>query len=1476
MKSLETLKELCDFAESLKTNENKSPHDLLDKLCTGLEKFLGYSNGNYTGDGIVYSDLDRLCDGVMAFLHGVLSNIKPKLGLHSHHINDAIRLLNTNKHSGKEGFNAAIGEVVKGVNKYNEGVKASNESITDRMTTFMEQMSRMKSDVAKYNDHNSVRDLDVKVSQCLMEAQQYYHGMDAQKSSNIKDLQNELEKDVNNATEIIRYQRGRLSAIHDTQKRHLQQVTELVESRIDAARDLIKSTTTEKIRDFVRDLNMKIDMLSRKVWDADAALKKYVTDIEGWINKADDAVDKAITKIDCILDQVDGSRRKDTNKQNLEEAVEDLRKKTLHFLEAYNYAKGVYTAAAAKLPDLLGKVTQAIKGLDSVIMNDLESLEAKFKTALGEYVKEQVDALIDAINAADASGGGGMEAKAGPGIKGLKNVSALMETIERADELLKDTIELAMSDFHDFTGSSTWSKGDKNPVIIALKDDLESAIGTVMTEYLKSTDEFRTQMKAYKPYVESNGAIDRAIQDVRGKTLGKFTDPINVKSIDNESINQNANNFRTNFGQLCKAITDAAADGNASAKDKLKELKGLISKENPKHTEKINGARDTILENIKTNYVVFLRAQLHEFATKVNELLTNLPTKVASDADKHYKGFMKELKGNLDDNLIGVNMSNLGTVSPKVRDFFIALLTTLNGNPEIMLNRDNIPDLQHKLSTLLSSLSKYDRPFQKNLSALASTLSTIRPASYSAPTNPLLDVLKTGLTGMHDELQKAYVSVYDGEAWQPEHENKYAKICFTCLPTLTTALTELREQCETDGDWKTEKLCLMNSTASNPLGNFLDQCGYTVAQNNASKDGELQHKSEWNGQKILADCLQAIPKAADIDHLKTCMPRQKQFTVLELLRCILSHRSEFFQVGHISTFAARKHPSSVNEMLVWLTGLPHNFAHKNTKTYVKTLYKVPDGAGKPPKRVQFIDAHPSPIGYRDIDNAINNITSLSPTLVTAIVGHGDLHSLYACDLYDNSMKLHYPQSGEDCFNMLVDIIRRCLPPLKFLLTQCSRRPERCGWGGCLYGRDVMTTNSQCNYHSTGQPTCQSSSQPTDQPECQATCRPTCQPACRPTSPLMSYLNDCLPGHLPHQLTSVGCRSVCTTCPGGKPGQPCLTPLGFRAFSGSTKSGLHLSEIIDAFIRGSNISPLLCVIPKPPSTLPEHIAFALSLVNGWRHRATHPFRNVIELSIRDVSIDLVSDSSDLTNAFVDAYGSQSATHTNCNHAHLMSIIDSGVCKSNENIFCTPNVSSLCRESYGYFVNKHSNLYLSWALYLPWQLLLYLEALCDAFKNIFCHDWGCRSCLNGSTCKRGEHGLKDNCGCPSIVNCRGALPTLYRYGVTFGEDWTSNNAGKATTCFDFCTQLNNILKSSHFSELFKAIDNFIYCIRLPFMTLLLTLWSLSLLYLLHIAVVRLDVLRIRSHLRSPSSHRIAAQSLLAAARVRALANVKYFSP
>ncbi|CDR71650.1 hypothetical protein, conserved [Babesia bigemina] len=160
--------------------------------------------------------------------------------------------------------------------------------------------------------------------------------------------------------------------------------------------------------------------------------------------------------------------------------------------------------------------------------------------------------------------------------------------------------------------------------------------------------------------------------------------------------------------------------------------------------------------------------------------------------------------------------------------------------------------------------------------------------------------------------------------------------------------------------------------------------------------------------------------------------------------------------------------------------------------------------------------------------------------------------------------------------------------------------------------------------------------------------------------------------------------------------------------------------------------------------------------------------------------------------------------------------------------------------------------------------------------------CRVAKCPKKCKANEKspGSTHHSLCDSIINCPSTSSVLCTYGFTLVDRKKlsgTDDVDYKRTCNDLCNALKKVLDGeSVLMQLFHSIDKFIYTIRFPFMTLTLALWLLSFLYLLHIMVIRLDLLHIKSHLHSPSSHRIAAQSLLAAARVNKLNRVFYLQP
>ncbi|GBE63045.1 hypothetical protein, conserved [Babesia ovata] len=832
------------------------------------------------------------------------------------------------------------------------------------------------------------------------------------------------------------------------------------------------------------------------------------------------------------------------------------------------------------------------------------------------------------------------------------------------------------------------------------------------------------------------------------------------------------------------------------------------------------------------------------------------------------------------------------------------------------LNVDKLTDTKKAFDTLLTHLIgngnrqyNYDNDFFKKYDALKIAVENLDPSQFANPRHPeLLDAVGKALQGFTGELQKAYINMYDsrvfledltkkdetvktatsGKSQSPNepqiiltpYGEKCSKVCLTVLINLHDYFGRLRIHCESNGFSK-------KMNAITELGILLKKFGYNVATDRKEQNGELRNSPEMQGQHIIRELAKPISSADTNEHLPKCPSRENtkgNINLLVILRCLHSHIDDLFRVGHISTFAAKKRPSSIYEMLTWLTGLQYNSVyHSLLHDGVSGLLDTPDkpitgdaeGFDVPvfDYHSSYLKAYPTKITYNDFERAVEDICSNSYDLLVSIVGTGDSYAKYGCDYFCNSFGLHYPTSGEDCLHSLLDVLRRLFPVLRFLNMQCGLDTQQNGWAACLYGKDIMTTKSQCTDHSITKPNCEAHCQPNGH----SNTKPNCQPTCRPNSPLMSYLNDCLPGCLPHELTSVGCTSVCLTCPKLKKGMPCLTPLGFRAFSTSTKTGSDLCKLIKSFFGNDLVSALFCLVTKPPASLPEHFGFALCLVRKWQNTGGYPLKTAIESSIETLSIKLHDNPRAVTDALRKAYGSSHSDHGKHDgkSADLSSLSMTMSCSDQQ---CAPYLNCLYSDAYRFLVHKNSDTYVSWVIYLSFIFHEYLKDLYNALTNISCSNWGCRKCQHqGTTCKAGQHGTSvTSCNCASVVSCNAVMPTLYQCGYTFGDALQLSDRNSRKTCFRLVDQLRKVIHSNYFTELFDKCDDFLLQIRKPFMSLLLALWSLSLLYLLHITVVRLDVLRIRSHLRSPASHRIAAQSLLAAARVKALANVKYFSP
>ncbi|CDR71533.1 hypothetical protein, conserved, partial [Babesia bigemina] len=353
------------------------------------------------------------------------------------------------------------------------------------------------------------------------------------------------------------------------------------------------------------------------------------------------------------------------------------------------------------------------------------------------------------------------------------------------------------------------------------------------------------------------------------------------------------------------------------------------------------------------------------------------------------------------------------------------------------------------------------------------------------------------------------------------------------------------------------------------------------------------------------------------------------------------------------------------------------------------------------------------------------------------------------------------------------------------------------------------------------------------------------------------------------------------------GMRCRTPMGFAdigAIASHTMIGRNICEVLEYFC-GSAKSPLTrlcgylnCLLPSAPKTLADMFSFYYHLTDRWgMHGNDH---KQLAFTEKVTAANFGRQYNDLK-----VYHLFTPSHSALKKGHSDGSLGSLVCLSKDSVVCGPYLRPITHAIYETFSSEHADKYLSWIVYLTatfYDLLKKLYDECNSkcgARGSNCHEKACiKECRTTSTTYQPPryHDPK----CKSIVQCNATLPTLAKYGFVLGNAEKLNGSERPQTkrtCRDFCDVFAEAFeKDSHLVQLFKAIDNFIFTIRQPFIWLNVALWSLSLFYLICVMVGRLDVLHIRSHLRIPSSHKITAQSLLAAAQVGRLAKISYLQP
>ncbi|GBE63144.1 hypothetical protein, conserved [Babesia ovata] len=1474
----------------------------------------------------------------MAFLHGVLQSVKDDDNVTTYNnyitpkINDVINKLNDSVGKGRKAFPEAVTEVDGKIKKVTTPINEIKASIAKHKELIQqEKESEISDQIANWTGRAAW------YIEKAQEADEALENVDSALSGklkcNVKLLLQALNGFVEDAVNKD------LDVIYDTAQTRMDQMLKYLNDRFDAtikgALNFLSNdigslhTRLKKLRDdkfdklvtsVTADLYNAFQTVNKGIEDLVPKYKGEVVDKLKTIVQGSNLLKTELNKTQGALNSTIGQVERDLDK------LKDLRQVGL-------LATDTQLLQSIQKGNAFGSLTIYFRDLDSQVMSKVQSAITEIGKGLEKLVgfcgnhsisdafnegKSELKKALSALKSIlDGTGSiSGLDVTnirlGDQSIDGLQhlNFKSKVSAVPQVDEMMQELGKMESIDGSKIReplkallpalakiahAVATHSDEVVRTVTTAFQKKVEAEIQSVATAIHGNVEQIHAVLKQQSESPVSINANGLGNVDVSGLEwlVTEFQTKINQKIIDiersvgKENDEKEGDSIYSKLQQLKADVTELGTKVEEVKKhvetvsDELfgcvKQAQSLLT-EAPKECGRImNSLRDDVNEQITRGfenlqkrtrelYAERKTKEVKELQAIVDAQLENITKTINDDSVTGVKGFMQKVYGgkyspslttettlleklkeeaNLKsaDKLAAASKNYLDTIAVYVWREIDRTFDSQGSPKHTYLGK--IQKLKGALDFLLKyicntdNMYNFDHEFLKLLDSLINSLNSFNPAQFGATSCPTLDALKQGMLSFTEELDKAYVNEYSGRKWEENHETKYARICFSIIPCMFTTLGKLNRQLnDTKNKWTTH--LMYNRDPNISLYNlFFRRHGYDVGRSPDTERGELNHKEGFNAEKIVG-----LFKS----------DKQTKCDILSSLFQHFSHISSYQKVCHLKQIKGANHPCSIFDMLCWLGGLEYNSAYGSLMKQCETLRNDEKDILLKTKLSEVLSIH------------LPRVSLYSQTLLTTIAGTGDAATYYACQYQDNSLKLYYPSRGTECLDMLFDILRRVFPVLQFLFSQCSLTTKHSGWADCLYGRDVLTAKSQCNNDSNSKPKDQPNSQPTDQPNCQ------------PTSPLMSYLNDCLPGHLPHQLTSVGCKSVCSTCSKGQPGMPCLTPLGFRGFSGSIKTGADLCSVLRNICDNNSVLTALyysltCYLARPPQTFPDVLSFYCQLTHSWRwmpdRQAEFDVKS-IQRHICDKIMEIVScnydDAKNLLRPCREFYHSTAHDNHNMNdNLDLKYLIG---CKNDQ---CGHYIKMLNRPAYSIFSPKHADKYLSWLSYICPSIVTFFKSLREAYCDISCYDTGCRGCLNDTSCRRGKHGCKP-CGCKSMVQCRGVLSVFYQYGLTFSD--ASDKSRKQ--CFYFCETVNHILKSTFLKNFLSAIDTFMFTIRAPFIWTLLALWSLSLLYLLHIAVVRLDVLRIRSHLRSPSSHRIAAQSLLAVARVGKIANVKYFSP
>ncbi|GBE58989.1 hypothetical protein, conserved [Babesia ovata] len=360
---------------------------LLENLIDGLENFLGNNKDSkgYTGEGIVYSDLDRLCDGVMAFLGGVLESVKGEdaVKIYDGYIQSEEATLQkvtdfvfSQIGKGVTGLTASVDRVKGWLEGYNDKVEEKTVDVTGPLNSLKDSIDR-KVNAHGNNIDKSLREQSLMWRRATKELHHYItKSNDASKKLD-KYLKNEMGtslRKIDSAIEIMKKsaENSDLQELNKTAKDELEKLRRNVENKVTESVIGLRNTLQEK---FEKQIQNPISRVKRD-------LEGLNGDLEKWIQRAEDVVNAAIKQCKKIVEVVH-----ETPSSSEREAVDGAAGKLRDKAEEL---RGVANKVKMQIGSWVGTALKEVVTTNNALRYELNSVKEQINADINKYVNTQL------------------------------------------------------------------------------------------------------------------------------------------------------------------------------------------------------------------------------------------------------------------------------------------------------------------------------------------------------------------------------------------------------------------------------------------------------------------------------------------------------------------------------------------------------------------------------------------------------------------------------------------------------------------------------------------------------------------------------------------------------------------------------------------------------------------------------------------------------------------------------------------------------------------------------------------------------------------------------------------------------------------------------------------------------------------------------------------------------------------------------